>query len=89
MIKDDVDEIDEKDLGNANGRRGSIQIGVDEIERERKARKWVREKGRQEHGDEDGVKEGTKMVDLGNGPEEVVIVDWRPDDPEVSSCLVV
>ena len=34
----------------------------------------------------DGVLERVQNVDLGNGPEPVVIVDWIPDDPEV--CLV-
>jgi hypothetical protein len=32
---------------------------------------------------EEGVLEERMTVDLGNGPEEVVIVEWRKDDPEV------
>lgn len=32
---------------------------------------------------ENGVMENKKIVDVGNGPEEVVIVNWLPNDPEV------
>lgn len=32
---------------------------------------------------EEGVLEERMTVDLGNGPEEAVIVEWRKDDPEV------
>lgn len=35
------------------------------------------------HGEE-GVMEKRTVVDLGDGPEEVVLVDWLPNDPEVS-----
>lgn len=42
-------------------------------------------------GEEDGLrlrsrsKEKTIVVDLGNGPEDVLLIDWAEGDPEV--CL--
>jgi hypothetical protein len=33
----------------------------------------------------DGVREKRELVDLGNGLEEVIVVNWEKDDPGVSS----
>jgi hypothetical protein len=30
-------------------------------------------------------KEKTIVVDLGNGPEDVILIDWAENDPEVNS----
>jgi hypothetical protein len=45
----------------------------------------------QELGVENGLgirsrsKEKTIVVDLGNGPEDVILIDWAENDPEVNS----
>jgi hypothetical protein len=38
--------------------------------------------------EQEGVYEKLEIVDLGHGPEEVIIVDWLPNDPEVHSLLL-
>jgi hypothetical protein len=34
-------------------------------------------------------KEKTIVVDLGNGPEDVILIDWAEGDPEVCSSFQV
>ena len=32
-----------------------------------------------------GVTEKSRDVDFGDGPEEVIVIDWLPNDPEAST----
>jgi hypothetical protein len=52
---------------------------------EMELRERSKEEGKAEHQGEVGVgvNERKEMLDLGNGLEEVIIIDWLPVDPEV------
>lgn len=56
--------------------------GIDEIVKEKRVRRKIEKEGKTDH-TPPGVKEGKVAVDLGNGLEEVIMVDWLPNDPEV------
>ncbi|OCF34125.1 hypothetical protein I316_04074 [Kwoniella heveanensis BCC8398] len=49
-------------------------------EMEADLRRHISEHGKVRHSGE--LLEGNVIVDLGNGEEEVIIVDWAPDDPD-------
>lgn len=63
--------------------------GAQATQMEMMLRSQTRESGvHARHGEEGaGVIEKHTVVDLGDGPEEVVIIDWAEGDPEVSRSV--
>ena len=74
------------DLGESS-RNGNTQCrGLEGVEQEKELR-MVADDGMVRHSDsagKGGVRERKAKVDMGRGPEEVIIIDWRPNDPAVS-----
>lgn len=60
--------------------------GVQATQIEMMLRVQTRESGVHSHagGEGRGVVEKPTVLDMGDGPEEVVVIDWAPGDPEVS-----
>lgn len=73
--KDDKDDKDDTDW------ESPAEMTQEEME----LRERSKEEGKAEHQGEVGVgvNERKEMLDLGNGLEEVIIIDWLPGDPRV------
>jgi len=68
------------DLGDGTGPTGVL-------EKEMGLKERTRETGEVGHVIP-GVRERREKVDLGNGMEEVVVIEWLPNDREVSLCKI-